>query len=182
MKKLLFFIMTLIIVATTAFAQDGTPETQRFQNERTVVIVTADSSTYAARYMNERLRQNFRLPYWDAVEVSTTLTPSQLTEDNLKALAKRHHAQLIVVPVVRTWIWRQYHSWGWFDDDEFYTECVYNLSLYAYNVKEGSLKSYTSRGQEHDEAMVLNNPYEVLGKAMDQIMEKFPYTRIPKDI
>ena len=68
------------------------------------------------------------------------------------------------------------------DKEEFYTECFYNLSLYAYNVKEGSLKSYTSRGQERDEAMVLNNPYEVLGKAMDQIMEKFPYTRIPKDL
>lgn len=182
MKKLALLIVMLIVVATTAFAQDRASEQPRFDNERTVVIVTTESSTYAARYMNERLRQNFRLPYWDCIEVTTTLTPSQLTKDNLKALAERHHAQLIVVPVVRTWIWRQYHSWGWFDDDEFYTECFYNLSLYAYNVKEGSLKSYTSRGQERDEAMVLNNPYEVLGKAMDQIMEKFPYTRIPKDL
>ena len=101
----------------------------------------------------------------------------------MQRLAASYKADVVLVPVVRTWIWRQYHAYrGWYDDDEFFTECWYDLRVYAYNVKDQTLKSYSSRGSERDEASILNDPNEILGRAMDQILEKLPYKRIPTDI
>ena len=89
MKKLALLIVMLIVVATTAFAQDRASEQPRFDNERTVVIVTTESSTYAARYMNERLRQNFRLPYWDCIEVTTRSEERRVGKECLRLCRSR---------------------------------------------------------------------------------------------
>ena len=166
-------------------ARHGQPadDTARFDNERTILLVRTTQGGYPAHFMEQRLRQPFRLPYWDRQYAAETISPEDITEDTMQKLAASYKADIVLVPVVRTWIWRQYHAYrGWYDDDEFFTECWYDLRVYAYNVKDQTLKSYSSRGSERDEASILNDPNEILGRAMDQILEKLPYKRIPTDI
>ncbi len=199
MKKICFFLILLVTLAGVSFAADtassspaaATPalasqpaaDTVRFDNERTVLLVRTTQSGYPARFMEQRLRQPFRLPYWDRLSATETISPEDITEDTMQKLAGSYKADIVLVPVVRTWVWRQYHAYrGWYGDDEFFTECWYDLRVYAYNAKDQTLKSYSSRGSERDEASILNDPNEILGRAMDQILEKLPYKRIPTDI
>lgn len=199
MKKICLFLILLVTIAGASFAADTagsspatTPpvtasqpadDTARFDNERTILLVRTTQGGYPAHFMEQRLRQPFRLPYWDRQYAAETISPKDITEDTMQRLAASYKADVVLVPVVRTWIWRQYHAYrGWYDDDEFFTECWYDLRVYAYNVKDQTLKSYSSRGSERDEASILNDPNEILGRAMDQILEKLPYKRIPTDI
>ena len=61
----LFFVL----LAMTAFA-----DSPRFDNMRTVLIVQTNQDSYAARFMKQRLRAPFRIPYWDRVETQKSWT------------------------------------------------------------------------------------------------------------
>ena len=110
-----------------------------------------------------------------------SLNTDGITIDAMRALSEKYNADIVVVPVVQTWYWRQYQFFFRFDG-EIVTDCAYYLSVYAYDRKQDTLKSYSSRGRERESASILNNPYEILGKAMDEVLAKLPYKRIPTDI
>ena len=90
MKKifllLLFFLLTLTVVNA---------DNVRFDNMRTVVIADTTQNDYAARYMKRALIQPFRIPYWDRIESSAILAPSDVTEENLRAISKQYNLSLI---------------------------------------------------------------------------------------
>ena len=161
MKKFLLLILALFTMTTSAFAAGGEP---RFDNMRTALVVSTTQRGAEAQYMLKRLREPFRIPYWDRVEAQEQLAPDAIT-----------------IPVVQTWYWRQYQFFFRFDG-EIVTDCAYYLSVYAYDRQQNTLKSYSSRGRERESASILNNPYEILGKAMDEVLAKLPYKRIPTDI
>ena len=141
----LFFVL----LAMTAFA-----DSPRFDNMRTVLIVQTNQDSYAARFMKQRLRAPFRIPYWDRVETTEVLDPQELTQDRMRALASQYKADVVVAPIVNTWYWTQ----------------------------QDTLKSYSARGYERESIASLNDPNEILTEAMDKIMKKLPYKRIPTDI
>jgi hypothetical protein len=171
MKKFLLLILALFTMTASAFAADSEP---RFDNMRTALIVSTTQRGAEAQYMLKRLREPFRIPYWDRVEAQEQLAPDGITIDAMRALSEKYNADVVVVPVVQTWYWRQYQFFFRFDG-EIVTDC-------AYYRKQDTLKSYSSRGRERESASILNNPYEILGKAMDEVLAKLPYKRIPTDI
>lgn len=178
MKKFLLLLLALFTVTSAAFAADGEP---RFDNMRTALIVSTTQRGAEAQYMMKRLKEPFRIPYWDRVQAQEQLSPDDISIDTMRALSEKYNADIVVVPVVQTWYWRQ-HQFFFRFDDEIVTDCAYYLSVYAYDRKLNTLKSYSSRGRERESASILNNPYEILGKAMDEILAKLPYKRIPTDI
>ena len=179
MKKIFLFLLMLFALCGTALAADE----PRFDNMRTVVIADTTQDGYAARYMKSRLKQPFRIPYWDRIETDTALSPSEVNEDTLRALAAQYKADVVLVPIVQTWYWRQHMAGMWrFDDDEIITECFYKLTVYAYDKKSGTFRSYSDSGREVESASILNDPNDILSPAMDRIMKKLPYKRIPTDI
>lgn len=178
MKKILLLVFALCLMTASALAADSEA---RFDNMRTALIVSTTQRNTAAQYMLKRLKEPFRIPYWDRVEAQERLSPDDITIDTMRALSETYNADIVVVPVVKTWYWQQYQFF-FRSDGDIVTDCAYNLSVYAYDRKQNTLKSYSSRGRERDSISILNNPYTVLGKAMDEIMAKLPYKRIPTDI
>lgn len=180
MKRFCLFLCFCLLAVTTACGA-----APRFDNMRTVLVVHTTqeqaANNYAARYMQSRLKEPFRIPYWDRLETTTFVTPQELTQDRLRALADQYEADIVIVPLVHTWSWTQRHFFFW-DDDEIFTECMYNLTVYAYDRKADTLKSYSARGYERKPLASLNNPNDILTPAMDTILKKLPYKRIPTDI
>mgnify|MGYP005963097375 FL=1 len=178
MKKLCLLLLLCFLSVTTALA-----DSPRFDNMRTVVIADTTQDSYAARFMKSRLKQPFRIPYWDRIETDTALSPSDVNIDTLRTLAAQYKADVVLVPVVQTWYWRQHMAGFWrYDDDEIITECLYHLTVYAYDKRSDTFRSYSDKGREVESASILNDPNEVLTESMDRIMKKLPYKRIPTDI
>lgn len=177
MKKILLVFAVLFLFAASAFADDV-----RFDNMRTVVLVDTTQTSYAARFMKKRLKQPFRIPYWDRIETENALSPDEVTEENLRQIAAKYKADVVLVPVVQTWYWRQHMAGYWRFDDEIITEYMYRLTVYAYDKRTDSWNSYSDSRRDVESASILNNPDDVLGEAMDRIMSKLPYKRIPTDI
>ena len=178
MKKILLLFLAFFVMAASAFAAGGEA---RFDNMRTVLVVPTTQQGNEARFMMKHLREPFRIPYWDRVDAQEAISPDGITIDAMRRLSQQYNADIVVVPVVQSWYWRQYQLFFRFDG-EIITDCAYYLTVYAYNRQLDTLKSYSSRGRERESASILNNPYDVLGKAMDDIMKKLPYKRIPTDI
>lgn len=176
MKKSILLVILLVIMSMTAFA-----EGPRFDHMHSVLIVNTTRQDKITNYMTHRLMQPFRIPYWDRLQSEDCLSPQDITEDKLRTLAKTYHADVVLVPVVRTWQWRQYTLFFHYDD-ELITEYAYYFTVYAYDSQKETFKRYSSRGFDRESASILNNPYDILSQAMDQIMEKLPYKRIPTDI
>lgn len=176
MKKSVLLMLLFAMLTMTAFAQEP-----RFEHMRSVLIVNTTSQDAVTNYMTHRLMQPFRIPYWDRLQPEDCLSPQDVTEDKLRTLAETYHADVVLVPVVRTWQWRQYTLFFHYDD-ELVTEYAYHLAVYAYDNQKKTFKRYSSRGFDRKSASILNNPYDILSQAMDQIMEKLPYKRIPTDI
>ena len=76
MKKIILLVFSLLIIAGSALAADTTTTAEpRFENERTVLIMRTIQDGYPVRFMQKRLNQNFRLPYWDRIEGTDYLSP-----------------------------------------------------------------------------------------------------------
>lgn len=179
MKKIgLFLALLFCLMAGTVLAADN----PRFDGMRTVLIVNTTQNGYPAHYMKKRLAEPFRVPYWDRIEASSSLSPDNITIDTLRQLSTQYNADIVVVPLVRTWYWREYTTSFRYNDGEMFTECIYDLTVYAYNRQDNTLKSYSSRGRKQDETSILNDFDDILYPAMNQIMRKLPYKRIPTDI
>lgn len=176
MKKSILLVILLVIMSMTAFA-----EGPRFDHMHSVLIVNTTRQDKITNYMTHRLMQPFRIPYWDRLQSEDCLSPQDITEDKLRTLAETYHADVVLVPVIRTWQWRQYTLFFHYDD-ELITEYAYYFTVYTYDSQKETFKRYSSRGFDRKSASILNNPYDVLTRAMDQIMEKLPYKRIPTDI
>lgn len=176
MKRLIGLVVFFVLLVTTAFA--ATPQ---FDNMRTVLVVQTTQDSYASRYMSQRLKEPFRIPYWDRKETTEAVQPDRLTQETMRSLAAAYDADIVVAPIVNRWYWTQRHIY-FYDDDDIFTECLYNLTVYAYNRKDDTLKSYSASGYERDSWASLNNPLDILQPAMDTIMKKLPYKRIPTDI
>lgn len=176
--KRLFLLICLCMFSITAAAFGEEP---RFDNMRTVLIVQTNQNAYPARFMKQHLKEPFRIPYWDRIETTEVLAPQELMQDRMHALAAQYHADVVVAPIVHTWYWTQRHLFLW-HDDELFTECMYDLTVFAYNTQENTLKSYSASGFKREYASILNDPNEILTEAMDKIMKKLPYKRIPTDI
>ena len=97
MKKICLLLLFFLLTLTVANADNV-----RFDNMRTVVIANTTQNNYPARYMKRALIQPFRIPYWDRIESSAILSPSDVTEENLRAISAQYNADVVLVPVVQT--------------------------------------------------------------------------------
>lgn len=177
MKRMLL----LVCFFACFFSVSVLGEEPRFDNMRTILIVQTNQNTYPARFMKQRLKEPFRIPYWDRMETTEILDSPELTQERMQSLAAAYHADIVIAPVVKTWYWTQRHIFFW-HDDEIFTECMYEFSVLAYNAQQHSFKSYSTHGFKRESASILNDPNEILTDAMNALMNKLPYKRIPTDI
>lgn len=177
MKKFILLLISLFLIAGAAAAQ-GVGNTN-FESMRTVIIAQTTRQGDATRYMTYRLKQPFRIPYYDQKEISDMLSPGEINADALQRIAQSNNADIVLVPLVQRWYWEEYHTY-WLD--EMITEYSYYLTIYAYNRQKNTFHSYSVNGYDRDSSSVLNQQQAVLSDAMDRLMEKLPYKRIPSDI
>lgn len=179
MKKLRMFLFGIFFLFSGLTCTWAAASTSMFDNMRTVIVVETTQDSGPARYMANRLKAPFRIPYYELKETTELLGPKDITEDTLRNLAKSYNADIVLVPVVRHWYWNQYHA---FWHDEIITEYWYYLTIYAYNRKTDTFKAYSTNGSDRDEASVLNQPKAIMSDAMDDLMKKLSYKRIPTDL
>ena len=180
MKRIVFALISLfLLIVSSAFASSPVTPTPVFDHMRTVIIAPTTQGSGPARYMAARLRQPFRLPYYQKQEISEMLGPEDINQDALRSLATAYHADIVLVPVVKQWYYEEYHSY-W--RDEMITEYHYVLAIYAYDRKADTFKAYDTYGWDKDETSVLNQPQAIMSDAMDVLMKKLPYKRIPTDL
>lgn len=176
MKKIFVLLLLIQALCLTAFAVD----TPTFDGSRNVLICRTTQDNYASRYLNKGAREPFKIPWWNVINADEMLSSSDITEANLAELATRYHADLVIVPFVNHWYFRQFQGFFPYNDD-WYTEYSYRFSLYAYDKETDSFRSYTVNGQGSKEAVDLNNPDDVLKPAIKRLLDDFPYKRIPRD-
>jgi hypothetical protein len=177
MKKLILCILYLFLWTGPALAQEISPP--MFDSMRTVILVQPSPQGDISRYMILRLKEPFRLPYYEQLETSVTLPSENISITSLRQLAQKYNADLLLVPIVKHWSWQQYYL---FAQDEMIAEYTYHLAIYAYDRQKDTLNIYSTRNFSRDEASVLNQPQEILRIAMDQLLKELPYKRIPTDI
>ena len=176
MKKLLLCLITLQALFFSAAASD----TPTFEGSRNVLICRTTQDNYASHYLYKGIREPFRIPWWNVINADELLSSSDITEANLAELATHYQADLVIVPFVNHWYFRQFQGFFPYNDD-WYTEYSYRLSLYAYDKETASFRSYTVNGQGSKEAVDLNNPDDILRPAVKRLLDEFPYKRIPRD-
>ena len=152
MKKFILFFIALQAFFFPAFAADGTVT---FDNSRTVVILDTTQDNYAATYLSKSIREPFRIPYWNRIDAEETISPKDITVARFEELAAKYGADLIIIPFVNHWYWRQYHNILTYEDD-IYTEYDYRLSVYVYNRETGTVETYGVNGRGREEAITLN--------------------------
>ena len=108
------------------------------------------------------------------------MSSKDITVARFEELAAKYGADLVIIPFVNHWYWRQYHNILTYEDD-IYTEYDYRLSAYVYNRETGTVETYGVNGRGREEAITLNNPDDVLRPAVKRLLEKLPYKRIPAD-
>lgn len=121
MRKSILLAILLFLMSMTVFAAEP-----RFDHMRSVLIVNTTQQDEVTNYMTHRLMQPFRIPYWDRLQTEDCLSPQDVTKDTLRTLANTYHADVVLVPVVHTWRWRQYTLFFHYDD-ELITEYAYSL-------------------------------------------------------
>ena len=177
MKKLILCILCLFLWTGSALAQESSPP--MFDSMRTVILVQTSPQEDVSRYMILRLKELFRLPYYEQLETNVILPPENISTTSLRQLTQKYNADLLLVPIVKHWSWQQYYL---FAQDEMIAEYNYHLAIYAYDRQKDTLTIYSTRNFSRDEASVLNQPPTILRNAMDQLLKELPYKRIPMDI
>ncbi|WP_101912380.1 hypothetical protein [Megasphaera vaginalis (ex Bordigoni et al. 2020)] len=180
MKKCIALFLMIFALTGFAAAADSAP---LFDHMRNIIIVDTTQEGPVAAYMSRALRQPFRIPYWNRLDAAELIAPEEATPSALRGIAKKYDADIVLVPVVRNWYWNQFHSLDWYgDEDEWFVEYNYDLAVCAYNRRTDTYAVYACHGHDRDDASVLNSPAAILRDAMDTLLEKLPYKRIPTDL
>lgn len=175
MKQLFFLVIALFIcMAPAASAADN----DGFTQSRTVIIAETTQQGRVARYMAARLHEPFRFPYYQQKELDRLLEPEDINSNTLKQLSTEWDADIVLVPVVQRWYWREYMPL-WLD--ERIDEYNYLLSVYVYDRKLDTFQAYSVSDFDRQEASVLTEQTSLLHDAMDALLKKLPYKRIPAD-
>ena len=152
-----------------------------FENTRTVLLLRARyrSGEEAAAYVNREMERIFRYPYY------RTLDPSAYEADlysasQLKELAEKANADIVVMPVITEWRQVVYHRSLFCDaDDIVETRAVFDI--YSYKKGEPSVRDDRATYWNSEEEGTVRNRY-IFDDLMQDILKTFPYRRVPTDI
>jgi len=178
MKRIVCICICLLAMCSMALATDTT-SFSGFTQARTVIIAETTQRSAATSVMTERLQEPFRFPYYELQHWEGALTPEDLNQETLRTMSSQYAADIILVPIVKRWYWTEYHHF-WYDD-ELIDEYSYHLSIYAYDRRSDTFREFSVSGFDRQEASVLTQPRAILDDAMDKLMRKLPYKRIPTD-
>ena len=121
----------------------------------------------------------FRYPYY------RTLDPSAYEADlystsQLKELAEKANADIVVMPVITEWRQVVYHRSLFCDaDDIIETRAVFDI--YSYKKGEPSVRDDRATYWNSEEEGTVRNRY-IFDDLMHDILKTFPYRRVPTDI
>lgn len=186
MKRISLLLMSLIFCLSVLVpAKAADPAVNRslgyFENTRTVLLLRARyrSGEEAAAYVNREMERIFRYPYY------RTLDPSAYEADlcstsQLKELAEKANADIVVMPVITEWRQVVYHRSLFCDaDDIVETRAVFDI--YSYKKGEPSVRDDRATYWNSEEEGTVRNRY-IFDDLMQDILKTFPYRRVPTDI
>ena len=186
MKRISLLLMTLVFCLSFLLpAKAADPAVNRslgyFENTRTVLLLPARyrSGDEAAAYVNREMGKIFRYPYYrtlDPGEYDASLySPSQLKE-----LAEKANADIVVMPVITEWRQVVYRR-SFFSDADDIVETRAVFDIYSYKKGETSVRDDRATYWNSEEEGTVRNRY-IFDDLMQDILKTFPYRRVPTDI
>ncbi len=121
----------------------------------------------------------FKYPYYDSYKGYERISP---TLENMVALSEKYNADIVIVPVLEGYYYRQFTPlWIW-GSGEQYIDAYMEVSLFSYNKKTGILDRQTSSYRRAGDSLDVPAPLSIARLVMDSLFKKFPYKRIPTDM
>ena len=186
MKRISLLLMTLVFCLSFLLpAKAADPAVNRslgyFENTRTVLLLPARyrSGDEAAAYVNREMGKIFRYPYYRTLDTATydaaLYSPSQLKE-----LAEKANADIVVMPVITEWRQVVYRR-SFFSDADDIVETRAVFDIYSYKKGELSVRDDRATYWNSEEEGTVRNRY-IFDDLMQDILKTFPYRRVPTDI
>ncbi|EIW20233.1 MULTISPECIES: hypothetical protein [Pelosinus] len=138
-----------------------------------------------------KVKNKFKFPFYEIMSVESTAGAVQKdTLKNLKdkaameQLANDLSADIVIgielVDAQSATVTSSF--WGLYsDDDDTYLDTRVLIKCYAYTVKDGTYLSLRASSSGLEPMRVDTNLYNSVGKAMDELIGKLPYKRVPAD-
>ncbi len=143
--------------------------------EKVVILptVTAERHAELGDYVERRLAEPFRYPYYEITNGPQTTMP--FTRYDFAAVAEAYDADIVVgAELVRL---AQFTRTDW--DGDWWVTTFGDLRVYAYYRPNDELQLWQSRYSDTAEESVLNAPRAVVKEMTDRVLAEFPYQRIP---
>lgn len=143
--------------------------------EKVVILPTATAERHAelGTYVERRLAEPFRYPYYEITNGPQTTMP--FTRYDFAAVAEAYDADIVVgSELVRL---AQFTRTDW--NGDWWTTTFGELRVYAYYRPNDEFQLWQSRYSDTAEESVLNTPRAVVKEMTDRVLAKFPYQRIP---
>lgn len=186
MKRISLLLITLVFCLSFLLpAKAADPAVNRslgyFENTRTVLLLPTRyrSGDEAAAYVNREMGRIFRYPYYRTLDPATydaaLYSPSQL-----KYLAEKANADIVVMPVITEWRQVVYRR-SFFSDADDIVETRAVFDIYSYKKGELSVRDDRATYWNSEEEGTVRNRY-IFDDLMQDILKTFPYRRVPTDI
>ena len=186
MKRISLLLITLVFCLSFLLpAKAADPAVNQslgyFENTRTVLLLPTRyrSGDEAAAYVNREMGRIFRYPYYRTLDTATydaaLYSPSQL-----KYLAEKANADIVVMPVITEWRQVVYRR-SFFSDADDIVETRAVFDIYSYKKGELSVRDDRATYWNSEEEGTVRNRY-IFDDLMQDILKTFPYRRVPTDI
>lgn len=117
------------------------------------------------------------------------------SRDYLQALARNFKTDIVILPVIDRWTYREVRPMfgvtkrlfnpfndDYDDDREPYYETYLHLSVYSYNSKTDTFTRTDIKRSFNGESYEVPRPMDMWKEAIDALVAKLPYKRIPTDV
>lgn len=152
-----------------------------FETRRVVLVGPVDTAEYQSKglsqLVNKRWRQVFRYPFYEVVaELSNSA--SKPDKAMLVRLAGQHQADIVVSAEFARLYSRIYTRGFW--DDETWQETYLQLVIHTYQVKGDKAEKFSVVRSQEEPLTAYNGAYELMEDAMDEVLRKIPFKRVPE--
>lgn len=173
---LLLVFACQVIVPAACFA---------FETRRVVLVGPVDTAKYQSRSVNaiitDSWKRVFRYPFYEiVVEIPDPKAP--VDQAMLEKIADEHDADIVVVTeIVRLYDFTYTRYGRGFLDDDTWQEIQLLLTAKTYARKGGLHHAASARRWQVETLSVDSGAEPLVADAMEEILAKLPYKRVPQD-
>ena len=186
MKRIVAVFLLLMAAAVCPAYADGNTDSGYFENTRKVLVLPVQGHDAAeapiiSQYIMDRINGIFRYPYYEQIP-SDNIGPVPIAEENLKELAEKTGADIIVIPELPHWYQWSSVFGGFFGGDEdpiVTTECTVRIA--SWSKETGHMRIDEESYYDRNEEGIHTQWDEVMDDVLGRLLKKFPYARVPRD-